>query len=121
MVELEVRIQALVRRARSAHVQSVLSFADVRLDLGTFEATRAGVALTLTPTGYKLLAMLLREAPKVVTREALEQEVWRDDRPHSDSLRVHIHALRLALDKPFNTPLLKTLPKLGYKLVGGDA
>lgn len=121
MVELEVRIKALVRRARSAHIQSVIRFADVQFDPCTFEATRAGVPLQLTPTGYKLLAVLLREAPKLVTREVLEQEVWGDDRPDSDALRTHIHALRAALDKPFDTPLLKTLPGIGYKLVGADA
>lgn len=121
MVELEARVQALVRRARSAHVQTVLCFGDVELNLGTSEATRAGVPLTLTPTGYKLLAILLREAPNVVTREVLAQEVWGEDRPDSDSLRVHIHALRLALDKPFDTSRLRTLPKIGYKLVGASA
>lgn len=117
MVELEIRIQALVRRARSGHIKSVVRFADLQFDTGTFEVSRAGLPLQLTPTGYKLLAALLREAPKVVTRETLEQEVWGQDRPDSDALRTHIHALRTALDKPFENALLKTLPGIGYRLV----
>ena len=121
MVELDSRIKALVRRASGGHLVSVLRFADVEFDLGTFEAKRSGVPLQLTPTGYKLLGVLLREAPKLVSREALEQEVWGQDRPDSDALRTHIHALRLALDKPFETPLLKTLPGIGYKLVDPNA
>ena len=120
MIELEARLKALVRRATSAQVDSILRFADVTFDPGTFEASRAGTPMQLTRTGYKLLAVLLREAPKLVTREALEQEVWGDDRPDSDALRTHIHALRLALDKPFEHQLLKTLPGIGYKLVSRD-
>ena len=121
MVELEVRIKALVRRARSAHVETVMRFAGIQFNPATFEASRAGVALQLTPTGYKLLAALLRDAPRVVSREALERELWGDDRPDSDALRTHIHALRTALDKPFEAPMLKTLPGIGYRLVAPDA
>lgn len=121
LVELDVRLKALVRRARGALVPSEIRFADVRFDPRTFEATRAGHRLQLTPTGYKLLAALLRDAPQLLTRDALEQEVWGDERPESDALRTHIHALRLALDKPFERPLLKTLPGIGYRLVNPDA
>lgn len=121
MVELDIRLKALVRRARGALVPSELRFADVCFDPRTFEATRAGQRLQLTPTGYKLLAALLREAPMLLSRDALEQEVWGDERPDSDALRTHIHALRLALDKPFDRPLLKTLPGIGYRLVDPDA
>ncbi len=121
MVELETRLRALVRRAKGSHVQTVLRFADVQFDPSTFEATRAGQPLALTPTGYKLLAALLRNAPKLVSRETLEQEVWGEDRPDSDALRTHIHALRTVLDKPFATPLLKTLAGIGYKLTAPDA
>lgn len=120
MVELEVRLKALVRRAAGAQVDGVLRFADVTFDPGTFEAIRAGVPLQLTRTGIKLLAVLLREAPKLVTREVLEQEIWGEDRPDSDALRTHIHSLRLAMDKPFDHPLLKTLPGIGYRLVSPD-
>ncbi|KKW87086.1 hypothetical protein XA20_11285, partial [Lacticaseibacillus rhamnosus] len=72
--------------------------------------------LRLTPTGYKLLAVLLRTAPQVVVRSELEHEIWGDEPPDSDALRTHIHALRLALDKPFATALLRTLPGIGYCL-----
>lgn len=120
IVELETRVKALVRRSRGEQVSSAVQFADVVFDPTTLVAKRAGVRLQLTPTGYKLLAVLLREAPRVVSRELLEQEVWGEDRPDSDALRTHIHALRQALDKPFRRALLKTLPGVGYKLVASD-
>ena len=120
MVELELRLKALVRRAAGSPSPSVFRYADVTLDLSTFEATRAGLPFRLTPTGYKLLAVLLREAPRLVRRETLEEEVWGTNPPESDALRTHIHSLRLALDKPFGGSLLKTVPGLGYKLVQPD-
>jgi DNA-binding response OmpR family regulator len=117
MIELEVRLKSLVRRASRTHATAVMRFGDLQFNTATFEATRAGVALRLTPIGYKLLAVLLREAPKLLSRSALEQEVWGDAPPDSDALRTHIHALRVAIDKPFVAPMLKTLPGIGYRLV----
>jgi DNA-binding response OmpR family regulator len=120
LVELETRIKALVRRSRGEQVNAIMRFSDVEFDPGTSVARRRGVRVQLTPIGYKILAVLLREAPRVVRREVLEQEVWGEDRPDSDALRTHIHALRQVLDKPFDTPVLKTLPGIGYKLIGPD-
>jgi DNA-binding winged helix-turn-helix (wHTH) protein len=62
----------------------------------------------------------MKEAPRLVPREMLEQEVWGEDRPDSDALRTHLHALRQALDKPFPFPMLRTVPGIGYKLVSDD-
>lgn len=116
LVELDVRLKALARRATGQHVEKEMRFADVRFDPSTMKATRAGVELRLTPTGYRLLEALLRAAPRVVSRAELEHEVWGDSPPDSDALRTHIHALRVALDKPFGCPLLRTLPGIGYCL-----
>jgi DNA-binding response OmpR family regulator len=118
--ELDARLKALLRRARNELVQYVLRFDDLELDTGTGQATRAGKPLALTPTGYKILLALLRHAPKLLSREALEREVWDDHPPESDALRTHIHALRQALDKPFERPMLLTRPGSGYRLVGRD-
>lgn len=119
--ELSARLQALVRRARNAQVETVLRLGELRFDTTTFEVKRGGRHLDLTPTGYKLLACLLRDAPRVVARETLERAVWGEDPPDSDALRTHIHALRQALDKPFAAPMLKTVQGVGYRLVDPDA
>jgi DNA-binding response OmpR family regulator len=62
----------------------------------------------------------MRESPKVVSRETLELEVWGDDRPDSDALRTHIHALRQSLDKPHSTAMLHTVQGIGYRLIAPD-
>lgn len=122
LVELEVRLKALVRRSSSAHaLHATMRFGELTYDPETQEAARAGVPVTLTRTGYTLLRCLLAAAPRIVTRETLEQAVWGDDRPDSDALRTHIHALRQAIDKPFAAPMLQTVAGVGYKLVMPDA
>jgi DNA-binding response OmpR family regulator len=122
LVELEVRLKALVRRSCAAHaVHATMRFGELRYDPETQEASRAGVPVTLTRTGYTLLRALLAAAPRIVSRETLEQAVWGDDRPDSDALRTHIHALRQAIDKPFATPMLQTVAGVGYKLVNPDS
>jgi DNA-binding response OmpR family regulator len=118
LVELEVRLKALVRRSSANHaVHSTLRFGELSYDPEMQEASRAGVPVQLTKTGYTLLRCLLAAAPRIVTRETLEQAVWGDDRPDSDALRTHIHALRQAIDKPFASPMLQTVAGVGYKLV----
>lgn len=121
MVELDVRLRALQRRAAGGQSGGKLRLGDLEYDPRTYEATRAGHPLRLTPTGHRLLAALLRAAPQVLKREELEREVWGDDPPDSDALRTHVHALRQALDKPFDRPMLKTIPGIGFRLINPDA
>ena len=121
MAELDMRLRALVRRARGEHrATSLLRVGELTFNTDTYQASRAGTPLALTKTGYILLKCLMREAPSLVTREQLEHEVWGDDRPDSDALRTHLHALRQALDKPFAFPMLRTVPGVGYKLTAFD-
>lgn len=121
LVELDIRLRALGRRASGQQLENKLRFGDVALDPATYEVTRAGKPLHLTPTGFKLLAALLRAAPHVLTRDELEREVWGDDRPDSDALRTHIHSLRQALDRPFEAQMLKTIPGVGHRLIDPNA
>jgi len=122
LVELEVRLKALVRRSEGKHaLPAKLRVGDLVFDPETQEASRAGTPITLTKTGYTLLRCLMAAAPRIVERETLEQAVWGDDRPDSDALRTHIHALRQAIDKPFPVAMLRTVAGVGYRLVLPDA
>lgn len=114
--ELEARLLALSRRGAGADSGSKLQVGDLTLDTGTLQVTRAGRRIELAPIPLKLLDLLLRRAPQVVTRAELERTVWGDAPPDSDALRAHLHALRNAIDKPFATPLLHTVRGFGYRL-----
>ena len=113
--ELVARIEAVLRRSSGAN-KRVLEVADLRYNLETLEVSRAGQSLKLNPIGLKLLATLMQRSPAVVRREALEEALWGDDIPDSDSLRSHIHQLRQAIDKPFATTLLHTVHGVGFRL-----
>lgn len=114
--ELVARIGALLRRRRGQVAAEILSVADLRLDMGTLEVTRAGQPLTLTPIGLKLLAVLMKASPRVVSRAELERQVWGDTLPDSDTLRSHLYNLRRIIDKPFDAALLHTISGAGYCL-----
>lgn len=113
--ELVARIEAILRRSQGSRKRQ-MQVADLLYDLDTLHVTRAGQPLKLNPLGLKLLAVLMQRSPAVVRREALEEALWGDDCPDSDSLRSHIHQLRQVLDKPFATSLLHTIHGVGYRL-----
>jgi DNA-binding response OmpR family regulator len=114
--ELEARVRALLRRQRGALAREVYTVGDLVLDTSTLQVTRAGRALTLTPIGLKMLTVLMRASPGVVSRQQLEREVWGDLLPDSDTLRSHLYNLRKVIDKPFDRPLLHTLASTGYRV-----
>lgn len=114
LTELEARIDAIMRRTRGASQR--LQVADLVLDLDAFRVTRAGQTIRLNPACLKLLEVLMRRSPGVVRREVLENALWGDDPPASDSLRSHLHLLRQAVDRPFPKPLLHTVHGIGYRL-----
>lgn len=119
--ELEARVCALARRANGGRETRLLQAADLTFNLDTLEVHRAGQRLSLTPTGLRILEMLMRRPGCVVTRRDLESALWGNVPPDSDALRSHIHALRNAIDKSFSPPLLHTLHGIGYRLVGPNA
>ena len=112
--ELLARIQAQVRRNRGEVAPHVLTVADLELDPSRQEVRRQGQPVKLSPTAFRILRILMRESPRVVSREQLEQELWGDLVPDSDALRSHLYNLRKAIDKPFGEALLETLPGVGF-------
>ena len=118
--ELSARLEVLARRGKGPQSR-VLKVADLTYHLDTLTVNRAGKAIQLNPIGLKLLQALMEASPSVVTRQDLEQKVWGEELPDSDSLRVHIHGLRAAIDKPFGKPLIHTRHGIGYSLSDPDA
>jgi DNA-binding response OmpR family regulator len=119
--ELEARVRALIRRDRRQVSAEVLHVGDLMLDTATLRLTRGGQELTVSPIGLKLLGILMRESPRVVSRRDIEREVWGDLLPDSDTLRSHLYNLRKIIDKPFQKSLLHTIHSAGYRLADLDA
>lgn len=119
--ELEARVRSLIRRHKGETVKEVLSVGDMTLDTSTLEVRRNGVEINMTPIGLKILTVLMRASPAVVSRRELERQVWGDILPDSDTLRSHLYNLRKVIDKPFEKQLLHTIQGSGYKIVDSDA
>lgn len=119
MSELIARVAAMVNRKRGDIANTQINIGNLTLDSRTRRVSRAGEDIVLSPTGFRILRILLRESPGVVTREALENELWGDDVPDSDALRSHIYILRKAVDRPFEEQhgaLIKTVKGVGLKI-----
>ncbi|MGI9017310.1 MAG: response regulator transcription factor [Euzebya sp.] len=79
LAELLARLRALIRRAQAGQSDTELAEVesqDVKVDLAARRAWRDQEELELTPKEFDLLAMLVREAGHVVTREDIMREVW---------------------------------------------
>ncbi len=115
--EIEVRLRSHVARLRqSAAPDDVLTVGDLRFHVGTMEINRGDRRVALTRTGRRLLELLMRESPHLVTRARLEQVAWGDSLPESDLLRSHMYVLRRAIEMNAETTLLHTVPGSGYRL-----
>ena len=115
--ELSARLEALMRRAQVPAPVREMKLADLRINLMTRSAERAGVPLALQPREFRLLAFLLQHAHQIVTRTMLLESVWdyRFD-PQTNVIDVHISRLRGKVDKGFDAPLIHTVRGVGYSL-----
>ncbi|MGZ8165523.1 MAG: response regulator transcription factor [Methylobacter sp.] len=121
LMELKLRLTALTRRHSGINQQTALSVADLKLVPETREVSRAGMAIELTAIEFQILELLMRQSPRVVSRQNIEYNIWGDTPPDAEALRVHIHHLRNAIDKSFPVPLLHTVRGIGYQLKPGNA
>lgn len=119
--ELDARIRALIRRAGPESESSVLSVGDLRFDLGTMRIERAGQLITLSPVPTRILALLMRHAPNVVLQKDIFREIWGEEAGDKHALLVHMHALRNAVDKPFERQLIHTVRGFGYRMAQDNA
>ncbi len=115
--ELLARIRALTRRQPAATDEPVVTFGDVSVDLSARVVTRAGAAVRLTPTEWRLLEVLLRHPGRLVTRETLLTEVWGPQyTTDTGYLRLYFSQLRKKLEPEPSAPrYLVTESGMGYR------
>jgi DNA-binding response OmpR family regulator len=115
--ELEIRLRSLVARLRQAIAPDhVLAVGDLSFNLRTLEVARDGRQIQLSRISRLLLELLMRESPRVVTRQRLEHVAWGEETPAIDLLRSHMYVLRRAIDQGSQRKLLHTVSGVGYRL-----
>ncbi len=116
--ELLARVRALLRRGKRDG-PAALRLADLEIDMVARRVSRGGQPLELTGKEFDLLAYLLRHQGRVVSREMLARDVWREpvrQTPLDNVIDVHVARLRRKLDDPFQAKLLQTVRGVGFVL-----
>lgn len=119
MNELLARVRAQLRRnGTETLTENELRGGDFEIDLAGHRATLCGTELHLTPKEFELLALLLKNAGRVMTHKVLLRHIWG---PAGDSqpeyIRVLIGQLRKKLDRGTGTRYIQSEPWIGYRLI----
>jgi two-component system, OmpR family, response regulator len=115
--ELLARIQALIRRSLNVGEPDVLTVGGLTLDLKRRKAFRDGAEIVLQPLEYQLLAYLMRNAGRVVSKTMIMENVWDFNfDPQTNVVEARICRLRDKVDRPFPVKLIQTVKGAGYVL-----
>lgn len=120
VAELLARVRALLRRTRMAGGEGPLvTFGEVTVDLARRQVHRGSSEIHLTPIEYRLLALLIANAGRVLTHRQLLREVWGPSHAEDTHyLRVYMTGLRRKLEANPTLPRhIRTESGVGYRLV----
>ncbi len=114
--ELLARLEAVRRRASNRPAPS-LTAGKIHLDLTNRRVTCSGNHIDLTPTGFSLLEILMRNAGSVVTRKMLCEHLWEGEwESVTNIIEVHVNRLRNKLAQAGAEGLIQTVRGRGYTL-----
>jgi len=117
MDELLARIRAALRRAMGTEVEPRVETADFVIDLAAMRVGRDGEAVHLTPKEWDVVALLVRNAGRLVSHRQILQEVWGPEYvKETEYLRVLLARVRRKLERDPSHPVhFLTDPGLGYR------
>jgi two-component system KDP operon response regulator KdpE len=121
--ELLARIRALVRRTAGADASvNEIDAGDLHIDVGKRTVTVHGQQVRLTRLEFDILAMLARNAGRVVTSRMLLETVWGPEYVgDTQTLRVHVSHLRRKIETEGDVPrYVLTEPGVGFRFGGGE-
>jgi DNA-binding response OmpR family regulator len=114
--ELLARVRALGRRASDGATEQ-LQVADLTLDLERHEVHRGDRPIELTAREFDLLAYLMRNAGRVLSKDQITDHVWGyDSQATSNVVEIYVHYLRDKIDRDFPRPLIRTVRGVGYTI-----
>lgn len=113
---LEARLTAVVRRASPDAFKQTLTCGPLEIDLRSRRVFRDNASLSLNPSCFAILKLLMQKYPAPASRDDITRVVWGEEPPEDDVLRKHMYQLRKIVDKPFTQSIIKTLPKIGYAI-----
>lgn len=107
-------------QSRSALRPPLLQLADLSVDISCRQVRRGSRSLVLTAREYALLVLLLEERGRVVSRDRILRDVWKDDQGSSSNvIEVYVRYLRQKLEEGGEPRLIHTIRGRGYCLNDG--
>ncbi len=119
--EVEARLKALVARRRGRVINRKMVHGAIAFDPGNMAVSVDGRPVHLSRKCLRLLEMMMSAPNRVYSRAELEQELWGDEHPQSDSLLSHMHLLRRALTDASGASPIETVHGVGYRFAAADA
>jgi two-component system, OmpR family, copper resistance phosphate regulon response regulator CusR len=119
--ELSARVRALLRRG-NPEPAVVMSLEDLQMDVVTRTVRRGAHSIDLTSREFEVLEYLLRHQGRVVSREMLARNVWKESVRHTpldNVIDVHMVRIRRKVDEGFDTKLVHTVRGVGFLLKAG--
>jgi DNA-binding response OmpR family regulator len=114
--ELLARVRALGRRATES-TEDLVQVGDLVLDVARHEVHRGAQSIELTAKEFDLLAYLMRNAGRVLSKDQITEHVWGyDSQATSNVVEIYIHYLRDKVDRGFSRPLIRTVRGVGYTI-----
>jgi DNA-binding response OmpR family regulator len=121
-LELSARIKSIFKRVERSLVKEQYQFKDLLINFKSRNITVLGKSVKLTKTEFELLELFVSYPDEVLTREFIQQQIWRDSQLYQTSraVDVHIQRLRKKIEPEIDKPeYIITVAGVGYKLQAG--
>ena len=121
-LELSARIKSILKRVERSLVNDQYEFKDLSINFKSKTITARNETVKLTKTEFELLSLFVSYPAEVLSREFIQQQIWRDSQLYQTSRAVDVHVQRLRkkieaeIDKP---EYLVTVAGVGYKFQAG--
>jgi DNA-binding response OmpR family regulator len=117
-LELSARIKSIFKRVERSLVKNICEYNDLFIDFKSRSVSIQGRKIKLTKTEYELLVLFVSYPDEVLSREFIQQQIWRDSQLYKTSraVDVHVQRLRKKIEAEIETPkYIVTVAGVGYK------
>jgi len=120
-LELSARIKAIFKRLERSLVKNHYKLKDLSIDFKSRKASVRGEEIKLTKTEFELLELFVSYPDEVLSREFIQNQIWRDSQlyQYSRTVDVHVQRLRKKIEADIENPqYIITVSGVGYKFKG---
>ena len=121
-LELSARIKSILKRVERSLVNDQLEFKELSINFKSRSLKLHGEIVKLTKTEFELLSLFVSYPGEVLSREFIQQQIWRDSQLYQSSraVDVHVQRLRKKIEAEVDNPeYIHTVAGVGYRFQMG--